>query len=176
MFPVDITKFLKIVFLCNTSGGCLWQPYHGTVKSAGVPVLWFCASTCFRFWSKTFTKRRINNSLLTHDKIIYSLLELIAHILSIAECFEKTLIAFDFDEKITQSFAQVCLISCVKRISSPALCGLSGALDFRVWFWKRDTAVKTPILTLFRFCLLCWLKNHLFCVLFLLQLQVVLII
>ena len=29
------------------------------------------------------------------------------HVLSISECFEKTLIAFDFDEKLTQSIAQL---------------------------------------------------------------------
>ena len=39
VLPVDIAKFLRIAFLYNTSGGCLWQSYHGTVKSAGVPVL-----------------------------------------------------------------------------------------------------------------------------------------
>ena len=37
-------------------------------------------------------------------------------------------------------------------------------------------AVKIPVLILFCFCLLCSLKNHLFCILCLLQLQVVLII
>ena len=46
---------------------------NGTVKSAGVPVLWFCASTCILFWSKTFTKRCTNNSLLSHDKTIWFL-------------------------------------------------------------------------------------------------------
>ena len=103
VFPVDIVKFLRIAFLYNASGGCFWQSYHGTVKSAGVPVLWFGASTCFQFWSKTFTKRRTINSLLSNDKTISSLLELIGHVYSISEyVFEKTLIAFDFHEKLTQ--------------------------------------------------------------------------
>ena len=91
VFPVDIAKFLRIVFLYNTSGGCFWQSYHGTVKSAGVPVLWFRASTCFRFWSKTFTKRCTNNSLLSRDKTISSLLELIGQVLSISEYFSKNI-------------------------------------------------------------------------------------
>ena len=56
----------------------------------------------------------------------------------------------------------------VKRLSSLVLRGWSGAFNFRVWFRKRNMAVKTPILILFRFCLLCWLKSHLFCVLSLL--------
>ena len=58
---MDIAKFLRIVFLYSTSCGCFWQSYHGTVKSDGVFVLWSHASTCFRFWSKTFTKRCSNN-------------------------------------------------------------------------------------------------------------------
>ena len=72
-----LQNLLRIAFWYNTSGGCFWQSYHGTVKSAGVPVLWFRASTCFQFWSKTFTKRCTNNSLLSRDKTISSLLELI---------------------------------------------------------------------------------------------------
>ena len=61
---MDIANFLRIVFWYTTSGGCFWQSYHGTVKPAGVhvPVLWFCATACFRYWSKTFMKRWWNNS------------------------------------------------------------------------------------------------------------------
>ena len=39
MFPVDIVKSLRIIFLYNTSGGWFRQSYYGAVKSAGVPVL-----------------------------------------------------------------------------------------------------------------------------------------
>ena len=86
VLPVDIAKFLRIAFLCNTSGGCFWQSYHGTVKSAGVPALWFRASTCFQFWSKTFTKRCTNNFYYyVSEKTISSLLELIDHVLWISE-------------------------------------------------------------------------------------------
>ena len=52
-------------------------------------------------------KRCTKNSLISRDKTISSFLELIGHKLSISECFGKTLIAFDFDEKLTQSIAQV---------------------------------------------------------------------
>ena len=52
-------------------------------------------------------KRCTNNSLLSRDKTISSFLKLIGHELSISECFGKTLIAFDFDEKLTQSIALV---------------------------------------------------------------------
>ena len=43
-FPVGIAKFY--------SCGYFWLSYHSTVKSPGVPVFWFRATTCFRFWSK----------------------------------------------------------------------------------------------------------------------------
>ena len=40
-------------------------------------------------------------------KKICSLLEFIDHLLSILECFGKTLVAFNFDEKLTQGVAQL---------------------------------------------------------------------
>ena len=60
------------------------------------------------------------------------------------------------------------VISRAKRLSSPALCDWSNAFNFRVWFGKRNMAMKIPILILFLFCLLCCLKNHSFWVLSLL--------
>ena len=57
---------------------------------------------------KTFTKRCTNNSLLSRDKAISPLLELVGHVFfDFRICFGKTLIVFDFDEKLTQSVAQV---------------------------------------------------------------------
>ena len=73
VLPVDIAKFLRIAFLYNTSGGCFWQSYHGTVKSAGMPVLWFHASACFQFWSNVtlqfYTKRYSNNSSCAKSRV-----------------------------------------------------------------------------------------------------------
>ena len=117
VLPVDIAKFLRIAFLCNTSGGCFWQSYHGTVKSAGVPVLWFRASTCFRFWSKTFTKSCTNNSLLSRDKTISSLLELISHVLSISEYVLETHSLLSILMKNLQKalHKQLCNIRCQKN-------------------------------------------------------------
>ena len=80
---------LRIAFLYNTCRGCCWQFYHSTVKSTGVPVLWFRTSTCFWFWSKHFTRCHTNNSLLCCDKTISRLLELIGHIhLENINCFQ----------------------------------------------------------------------------------------
>ena len=103
---MDAAKFLRIVFLYNTSGGCFWQSYHNTIKSAGVPVLWFRASTCFRFWSKTFMKHCSNNSLLSCDKAISFLLDLIGHVLLISKYILKK---HDFDEKLRQCYTQVAI-------------------------------------------------------------------
>ena len=175
MFPVNIAKFLRIAF-----SGCFWQSYHGTVKSAGVPVLWFRASTCFQFWSKTFTKRCTNNSLLSRDKsFLLSWIDW-SRAFDFRICFGKTLIASDFDKKLTQSVAQVtmCNITCQKIFFSCTL-RLIRCSQFHGMICKGRTpckqndhfksiTVKIPILILFRFCLLCWLKNHLFCVLSLL--------
>ena len=53
----------------------------------------------------------------------------------------KTLIAFDFDEILTQSVVQVTVLSRVKKLSSLALCGWSGVFNFRIWFWKWKNVV-----------------------------------
>ena len=70
-------------------------------------LLFDFAPQALQFWSKTFTKCCTNNSLLSHHKAISSLLELIGHMLPVSECSGNTLIASDFDEKLTQSIAQV---------------------------------------------------------------------
>ena len=168
MFLVVIARCLRIAFLYNTSSGCFWQSYHGTVKSAGVPVFWFRASACFRFWSKTFTKRCSNNSLLSRDKSISSLLDLIGHVLLVSEYVLEQHSLFAILMKNLHKVLHKYVISRAKRLSSPALCDWSGAFSLRVWFGKRNMALKTPILILFPFFslfLLCWLKKHLFCVL-----------
>ena len=135
---------------------------HGTVKPAGVPVFWFSTSTCFRFWSKTFTKRCSNNFLLSRDKSIfyyYVINQFLPCMFWKNNCFRfwwKT-----YTNRCTSNYIK----SGVKLFSSPALCIWSGAFNFRVWFRKWNMVVKIPILILFFFCLLCWLKNLLFCVL-----------
>ena len=105
---------LRIAFLYNTSGGCFWHFYHGTVKSAGVPVLGFRASTCFRFWLKTFTKRWQIIIYYHVTKRFLACLNWFVTWIWFQNMFWKTLIAFDFDEILTQSVAQVTVISRVK--------------------------------------------------------------
>ena len=114
-------------------------------------VLWFRASMCFRFWSKTYTKCCTNNSLLSCVKIISSLLELIDHMLSISEYVWKNIRYFWFWWKsCTNNF----VISRVERFSLPALCSWSSAFNLRICFWKR----KNAVLILLHFCLLYWLS------------------
>ena len=163
MFPVDIAKFLRILFLYNTSGDCFWQPYHGTGKSAGVPIVWFRASTCCWFWSKTFTKRCSNNFYYHVTKQFLPRLIWLVTCFRFQNTFWKSVNCCRFWWKTyTKRCTSNYVISRVKRLSSPALCGWPGVFSFRVWSGKRNMAVKIPILILFCSWLLCWLKSHLF--------------
>ena len=124
-----LQTFLRKAFLYNASSGCFWQSYHDKVKSAGVPVLWFRTST----WS-----RKVAQIILYHHmtKLFLACLNWLTIYFWYKNVFWKTLIAFDFDEKFTQSVAEATVISHAKILSSPALWGWSGAFNFRVWFWK----------------------------------------
>ena len=103
VFPVDIAKFLRIVFLYNTSGGCFWQSYHGTVKPAGLPVFDFAPPLAFDFDQKL--SRNVAIIILYYHGTNQSLPCLIWLVMCFwfqnMLCFGKTMIAFDFDEKPT---------------------------------------------------------------------------
>ena len=74
----------------------------------GVYVLWFRASTYFRFWSKTYTKRYTNNSLVSREKNNFFLpWNDWWRALDFRICSGKTLFAFYFDQKLAQSVAQI---------------------------------------------------------------------
>ena len=145
VFPVDIAKFLRIVFLYNTSGGCFWQSYHNTIKSAGVPVLWFRTSTCFRFWSKTFLIKRNVAQIIIYYHVIKQFLACLNWLVTcfrFQDIFWKNMNCFWFWWKTyTKCCTSNYVISRVKRLSSPALSGWSGAFNFRVWFGKRRNVV-----------------------------------
>ena len=145
---------LRIAFLYNTSGGCCWKFYHGTVMSAGVPVLWFRASTCFRFWSKTFTKRCTNNSLLSSDKTTSCLLGLISHVHLISEYVLENINCFRFWwNTYTKRCASNCNITCQNTFFPCTLrlvrcfqfqdiilkmeeCSVSKNIALKTWRWK----------------------------------------
>ena len=137
---MDIAKFLRIVFLYNTSGGCFWQSYHGTVKSAGVPVLWFRASTCFWFWSKTFTKSCSNNFYYNLTKQFLPRLIWLVTCIRFQNMFWKNINCFRFQWKThTKRCINNYVISRVKRFSFLAIGQgmISGYnLENRTWRWK----------------------------------------
>ena len=139
----------------------------------------FAPRRAFDFEKKTFTRRITNNSLLHVTKQFLLYLNSLdwSSAFDFRIWFAKTLIAFDFDEKLTQRVAQViCNITCQKTFF-PCTLRLIRCFQFQGMIWKteeccvskkyciKNMAVIIPILILFRFCLLCWLKNHLFCVL-----------
>ena len=161
---------LRIAFLYNTSGGCFWQFYHGTVKSVGVPVLWFRASTCFRFRSKTFTKGCTNNFLLSRDKTIYCFLELICHVHLISEYVLENINCFRFWwNTYTKSCRSNCNITCQNMIQDMILkteeCRASKNIAWKTWrsksqFWFYSAYVYFADLKTIYFasCLCCSCK------------------
>ena len=145
---------LRVAFLYNTSGGCFWKFYHGTVKSSGVPALWFRASTCLRFWSKTFMKRWTNIFLLSRDKTISCLLESIVHVHLISEYVLENINCFRFWwNTYTKRCTSNCNIMCQNSFFSCALrlvkvfqfqvmilkteeCRVSKNIALKTWRWK----------------------------------------
>ena len=107
------------------------------VNPAGVPVLWFHASTLFRFWSKTFTKRCSNDFFTITWQINFFLAWVHwSHAFDFRKNINwKNINCFRFWWEIyTKCSTSNYVISLVKRLSSPALCDWSGAFNFRVWF------------------------------------------
>ena len=74
----------------------LQQSYHSTVKSAGVPVLWFCLSPCFRLWSITYAKCCVNSSLLHVTKKFVPCLFWSIICCQFQNMFWKNTVAFDW--------------------------------------------------------------------------------
>ena len=139
MFPVEIAKFLRTTFLKNTSSGCFWQSYHSTIKSAGVSVLWFRASTYLQFWPKTHTKCCTNNSLLSRDKTISSLLKFIDHVLSIYEYFlgKHWLLSILIKNLHKVLHKELCTIKCQKNLF-PCTLKLVQGFQFQGMIWKTE--------------------------------------
>ena len=120
--------------LFSTSGCCLWQSYHSTVRSAGVSVLWFRASTCFRFWWKTCTKRCTNNSLLSREKQFLSWL---ITCFRFQNMFWKNISCFRFWwETYTKSCTNICVTSSLKRLHLAFTWRLINCFQFQDMIWK----------------------------------------
>ena len=139
---MDIAKFLRIVFLYSTSGGCFWQFYSGTVKSAGVPVLWFRASTCFRFWSKFLTKHCSNNFYYHVTKQIFACLIWLVTCFRFQGMFWKTSNCFRFWWK---TYTKCCtsVAQCQKTSFSCTL-RLVRCFQIQGMIWKMEHSGENP--------------------------------
>ena len=138
-FPVNIVKFLRTTFLYNTSGGCLWQYYHCKVS-------WGVCSLIPHFHVLSmlikYLKSCIINSLLSCNKTIFSLLELIDTCFQLQSMFRKKISCFLFWWKTyTKRCTNNYVIRSVKRLPLLSLCGLSSAFNFRIWSGKWKNAV-----------------------------------
>ena len=117
------------------------------MKSARVFLIWFRAFTCFRTWLKTYAKRCTNNSLLSCDKKkLFFVWINWSRAFDFRICFGKTIVAFDFDEKFTQSVAQIpMLYTCQKTFFACTL----RLINLRTWLGngrmqcKQKCSIKT---------------------------------
>ena len=142
MLPVDIAKFLRIAFLHITSDGCFWQTYQGAVKPARAPVFDFASPCAFNF-DQNFSRNVAQLNFFYHvtNQFLLCLIWLVT-CFWFQNMFWKNINCFRFWWKTyTKRCTSNYVISRVKRLSSPALCGWSGAFNFRVWFGKRKNAV-----------------------------------
>ena len=124
----------------------------------------FCLPRRFQniFWYlKTFSKHILISK--ARDQSNQARKKLLCHVI-VKNYLSNVSSRFSIIMNVTQ---ELCNITCQKTFF-PLLFGWSGAFSFRVWFGKRNITLKISILILYQFCLLCWLKNHLFCVLSLL--------
>ena len=141
VFPVDVATFLRIAFLCNTSGGWFWQSYHGTVKSPGCLFFDFPPLRAFTFDQK-LSRNVVQIILYYHvTKQFLSYLNWLVTCFQFQNTFWKNINCFRFWWKI---YANRCIsnyvISRFKSLPSPVLWVSSGASSFRVWFGKRKNA------------------------------------
>ena len=145
MFSCEYCEIFKNkIFTEQNFKRCFWQSYHSTVKSAGVPVHWFCTSTWFWCWSKTST--------------IFSLLELINHVLPILEyVLEKHLLHYTNNYATSHVKDFLCFHFSVDQVLSISGYDLeNGRMLCKQKYKIKNMAVK--IFILFCFCLLWWLS------------------
>ena len=101
-------------------------------------VLWFCTSVCFQFWSKTFMKHCSNNSLLSRDRSISSLLDLIGHVLLISEnVLEKQLLLILMKNLHRELHKELCTIMCQKTFF-PCILWFVRCFQFQGIIWKTE--------------------------------------
>ena len=141
MFPVDVPKLFKNSFLMQHLRWLLLKVLSRSSKVSRGLFFDFAPPRAFDFDQKLSQNAAQIILYYQVTKQFVACINWLVTCIWFQTMFWKTLIAFDFDEILTQSVAQVTVISRVKILSSLALCGWSGAFNFRVWFGKRKNAV-----------------------------------
>ena len=127
-------------------------------------ILLFCASTCFQFWLKDVAQIILYYHV---TKQFLPCLNWLVKCFRFQNIFRKTLIAFDFDEKPSQSVAQynvsknlLGLHFAVGQVLSSSGYDLkSGRMPCKQKYCIKNMAVKIPILILFCFFYFAGLKT-----------------
>ena len=136
MFPVDIAKFLKTAFFMEHLRWLLLATYHNTIKSAGLPFLWFCASMCFHFDQKL--TQNVAQIILYHC-MTWQFLPFLNWFIT---CFwfqnMFSLVAFDLDENLHKPLHKdLYNITCQKTFFSCTLPLVRG-FKFQGMIWKTE--------------------------------------
>ena len=129
-FPIQQLRWLLLAVLPRYS------------KVSWVPALWFPPPRAFTFDQKL--SRNVAQIILCYHvtKQFLPCLNWLVTCFQFQNMFWKNINCFRFWWKTyTKRCTSNYVISRVKRLSSPALCGWSGAFNFRVWFGKRKNAV-----------------------------------
>ena len=139
MFPVDIAIFLRIVFLYNTSCGCFWQSYHGTVKSARVPFFDFTPPHASDFNQK-LSRNVAQITLCYHiTKQFLPCMNWLVLCFWFQNMFWRNIDCFQFWWKLKALHKYLCNIRHQKTFFPCFL--WAGAFNSRVWFGKWKNAV-----------------------------------
>ena len=111
-----------------------------------MPVLWFRASTCFEFWSKTFTKRCINNFLVSRTEQFLPCLNWLVTCFRFQNMFWRNINCFQFwwktyTKRCTSNFSpQHFAVGQVLSISGFNLemeeCSVSKNFALKTWRWQ----------------------------------------
>ena len=118
-----------------------------------MPVLWFRASTCFEFWSKTFTKRCTNNSLVSHTEQFLPCLNWLVTCFRFQNMLWRNINCFQFwwktyRKRCTSNFSPQHFA--VGQVLSISRCNLeNGRMPCQQKFYIKNMAVAIPIFIFF---------------------------
>ena len=123
-------------------------PCHVTYALQSESTLYNCFEQGVPWHSDNYRVWIDSETRTWHDKNMQSisfLLELIYYVLSISEYILATLVAFDFDQKLTQSVAQRTMQCNLSKDFLNLHLDWSSAFSFRIWYGKPKMAVYSPL-------------------------------